>query len=317
MNIDLCKSIGANTGIVKCDRRRDVPVLFLLGTKEFTEEEYCGDMRAAILAAVALPNGAPGKLYPVRGVENVVDNTAENTTGTTGLGRTITFSEGKPNYQFGLITGINTEIALRKFNRSNIPVFVIDRAGQMWGWRKADGSFAGYSAEPFTDGKPFSDGASVDTAYTNFNLAFEDVTEFFDAAAVKVLDFPSSDIQGLLDAELYLISNAGEEHVFGVRYRNAELCNDVDLIEEYGAILADAGNFAGANYGPAATPLTVTAVSQGGGGIEVTYDAVTYAAIPEGTLIRQPFAPPATLAEAGLTGTEVQGLNWNKSAPTT
>lgn len=320
MVIDLCANIGANTGKIKCDARRGVPEMLLIGTAAFTEAQYCGDLRTAIMDAVNLPAGAPGKLFPVSGIDNIVDNTEDNTTGTTGRGKVITFREGLPAYTFGSTEiGINLEKQLRKLNRQSIPVFVIDNNNNMWGYLNGAGEFVGYDATFFVDGKPFGDEATVDLEYTNINVNFSSAAQFFDYVAFAKLAFPYTDIEGLLDATLVLKSHVDEVHTYGVVVKNANLCNDIDLVETYGAELADAALFAGATSGTSGTPLAVTTVTHtpGTSDIVVTYNSVAYALIPDGDIIRQPFASPAALAVEGVTGVEVLTLTFVKEPTTT
>jgi hypothetical protein len=95
----LCGSVGANTGAVKCDRRRGIPKKIVIGSKTFDSDDYASasTFDDAFLAALKLATGDADKLYPFPEITGVTDATEANKESTLGaFGPKITLIEGRP-----------------------------------------------------------------------------------------------------------------------------------------------------------------------------------------------------------------------------
>lgn len=307
--LSLCGSVGANTGPIACDTRRGVPKVLMLGGASYDSTDYATQaaFQAALLASINLATGDSGKIFPFPEIQNVANNTEANTTGATGLGFQFILREGKPAYTFGVIVGSNLEKQLRAFNNSIVPVFVFDSNGNVWGKLDADGNFVGTQALIFVAGKPFSDGNSVDTEYTNVSVSFLSASEFFDDAAFVKTTFNITNLEGLLDATLYEFgANVDNVHKIGAKVVNTQLGADQNLFTKYATELASSSLWeahTGANF---STSLALTSVAADNTNKvwTVTFDSTAYLALTDGDDIRVRLKDPATLLAAGVRGIE-------------
>lgn len=307
--ISLCGNVGTNTGPIACDIKRGVPKVIMLGGASFDDNDYSSNtaFQAALLSAINLATGDPGKLFPFPEIQNVTNNTEANTTGTTGLGFQLILREGKPAYTFGVIVGSNLEKRLRAFNNQIVPVFVFDNNGNVWGKLDADGNFVGTQALIFVAGKPYSDGNSVDTEYTNVSVSFLSATEFHDDAAFVNTTFNISNLEGLLDATLYELGpNNDNVHKIGVKVINTQLGADVNLYDKYSTELATASLWEAHHGTTFSTPITITSVAGDAGNkvFTFTYDSTMYNGLADGVIIRTRLKPPPVLLAAGVRGIE-------------
>jgi hypothetical protein len=80
MSFSLCGNVGANTGAIKCDRRRGIPKKIIIGSAEFDSNDYASSSAfdAAFLAAFKLATGDPDKLYPFPEIVGVADKADAN-----------------------------------------------------------------------------------------------------------------------------------------------------------------------------------------------------------------------------------------------
>lgn len=307
--LSLCGTLGANTGPISCDKRRGVPVVPMIGGKAFTPAEYADSttFQAALIATINLPNGDPDKIYPFPQIQNVTDNTEENTTGTTGLGFQMILREGKPIYTFGVLVGSALEKQLRKFNNQIVPVWIFDNAADVCGTQNSEGNFVGTDALIFTEGKPYSDGNSIDTEYTNVTVSFLSAIDFFDNFAFVKTSFNTTALEGLLDATLYQAAvPAANVFKIGAKVKTAQLGGDINLYDKYADELAVAALWKAATGVGFPTAQTITSVAKDDAlkCWTVTYDSVTFNALPANAQIQQKWDTPAVLLAAGVRGLE-------------
>lgn len=307
--ISLCGSSGANTGPMDCDVRRARVVEMIVGSASFDSDDYASSavFKTAFLDRINKAAGTSDKLFPFPEVQNTTNNTEANVVGTTGTGFQFILREGKPGYTFGVIVGSNQEKQLRKFNGLKIPVFFFDSNGNVWGKLNAAGDFVGIKALIFVGGKPFSDGNSVDTEYTNVTVSIESAADFFDFAAFVNTDFNISDLEGLLDVELSLFNLASNVAKIKGVVKNSQLGADQNIADTYGTELASASLWEAGTGTNFATPLTLTSVAYSDTTnkvFSITYDTTLYAALASGTEIRTRMKSPATLKAADVIGIE-------------
>lgn len=305
----LCGGVGANTGPISCDKRRGIPEVLTLGGKVFEPADYTNPttFQAAFTAAINLANGDPDKLYPFPLIQNITDNTEENTVGTTGKGFRMILKEGKPAYTFGVLAGSTQEKNMRKFNNQVVPAFIFDNARDIDGMLDGSGNFVGYQALIFCDGKPYSDGNTVDNEYTNVEVSFLSATDFFDNFAFIKTTFSAAALEGLIDGTLYVAAAAvAEVFQIGLKVVTPELGKTYSLYSKYADELADDALFiakTGANF---ATPLPITSVAKNdaNGCWTVSFDDATFTALPVGTKIQLSTVIPPLLLAAGVRGVE-------------
>lgn len=312
--ISLCGTVGANTGIIKCDTARGKPLVMLIGGATFSLSDYGTStaFKTALLAAIKQATGSSTKLYPFPAFEGAASNTEANKTATTGYGTTYILSEGRPAYTFDVFTGTNTEKNLRKFNKATVPVFIFDDGGNLWGKLDASGKFAGINAQIFTTGAGFNDGSALSPVKVNVN--FTSASDFFDYAAYVNTDFNTSDLEGLLDASLIeKATHASSAYKIGVVVKNASLGNDVDLYSTYADALAVANLWNAKNAATGAN-IAITTVAKDAvlEAWTVTLDATAWGALASGAKININLASPAALAAVDVDGIEGMAIQVTK-----
>jgi hypothetical protein len=321
--LSLCGTIGANTGPIACDVTRAIPKVLVLGGKRFTPSDYAtsADFQEALIDAIGLATGDSDKMYPFPETQNVTNNTEANVTATTGLGFTKTLREGRPAYTFGVFAGSSQEKQLRKFNGSTVPGIIFDSNGNVWGKLNEDGSFSGSNLQIFVSAKPFSDGSSIDSEYTNVTIAFENASDFGDYAAFVPTDFNVSDLEGLLNASLVqvTVSNTNVRKIAAL-YKGAQLNGNLNIGDKYSTELADPTLWT-LKRADTGAPIAITSIawdaaqavvgSQKPGAFTVTIDNTAYGALPTNTkLLLNLVAPPLLKAEGaiGIEGVELSLL---------
>lgn len=303
--ISLCGTVGANTGIIKCDTARGKPLVMVIGGATFGPSDYATSaaFKAAFQAATMQATGSSTKLYPFPAFEGAASSTEANRTATTGYGTTYILGEGRPAYTFDVFTGTNTEKNLRKFNKATVPVYIFDDGGNVWGKVDASGNFAGVNAQIFVTGSGFNDGSALSP--TRVSVNFTSASDFFDYAAYVNTDFNVSDLEGLLDATLTEIAHTTNAYTIGVVVKNASLGNDVNLYSTYDDALASAALWYAQNAATGATIAITTVVKNDTvSGWVVTLDATAYGALASGAKIKIGLVAPTLLSAADVAGIE-------------
>lgn len=314
--IDLCGSVGANTGRINCDPRRANFKTIIIGGVQFSANDYITSTAfgAAFQAAINQPTGASGKLYPFPEFVGVTVNTEANREATFGNGQKITISEGRPSYTANLRVGTNLERQLRKFNGQIVPVFAFDDAGNVWGKRNAAGLFVGYQAEIFVAGAAFGDYNNAQ--FTNVTISFQSASEFFDFAAFVSTDFDITNLEGLIDIQLSeaSVSNTNVRKIAG-KFINAQLGNDQNVADYYDTELAVVGLWKVTNIlTGAALAITSVAYDNVLKAFTLTLDSTAYTAAATGTKWLVELVAPPALVTAGITGIESIGVIITKTA---
>lgn len=324
--LSLCGTIGANTGPIACDVKRGIPKVLIIGGRRFAEGEYATSaaFQEALIEAIGLATGDSDKMFPFPETQNVTNNTEANVTATTGLGFTFTLREGRPSYTFGVFAGSSQERQLRKFNGSTVPAIIFDSNGNVWGKLNADGTFSGSPVQIFTAAKPFSDGSSVDTEYTNVTISFENASDFGDNAAFVSTDFNVSDLEGLLDAALVQATSSNTNaRKIAVLYKGAQLGGNLNIGDKYSTELADATLWTLKRVDTGASvaftsiawdPAQAVTGSQKPGAFTVTIDSTAYTALPVNTKLLLNLVAPPLLAAEGAVGIEGVELLLTKAA---
>lgn len=309
MSFSLCGSIDTNVGAINCDVRKAVAKNLIVGGASFTSSNYADSdsFKTAYSTAVKLAKGSSGKLFPFPEIQGITNNQEANVQGALGLGLQFILREGKPAYAFDIVTGTALERKLRKFNRQTVPVFIVDDANNVWGRKDANDNFIGFQAMIFVTGKPWSDGASVETERSQVMVNFLSAADVFDNSYVMPVDFDVNSITGLLDVSFREPSaHVSNAHKLVAEIETGKLTGKLKVYDTYADEFEDEALWTagtGANYG---TPLVMTTVAKDAaiGGWTITYDSTAYTALSAGAKIKQNFAAPSVLDAADVTGIE-------------
>jgi hypothetical protein len=308
MSFSLCGNVGANTGVIKCDRRRGIPKKIIVGSKEFDSSDYASSSAfdAALLASFKLATGDPDKLYPFPEITGVTDKADANKEGNLGaFGPKVILIEGKPAYEFDVIAGTSLEKFLRRFNGQQVPAFISDDANAFWGQLDSDAKFKGYNALVFVSPHKFGDGANGMT--TKVALSFVSAGEVYDSAAFMEIGLSIADMQGLLDVTLAeYAAHASNVHKIKGFVPTASPGISLNLADSFTTELAVGGLWTAFTGTTFATALTITSVAYNSGnkGWDITFDSTAYTALSTGAKIKINFADPATLDAADVIGIE-------------
>lgn len=305
MSYSLCGTVGANTGAISCDVRRGRPVGLIIGAAVFALADYAtqATFQTAFRARIQRATGVSDKLYPFPEIQGNTDQTAADKTGTLGYGLTQVLLQGKPGYLFTLIAGSTQEKALRKFNTKTVPVFIFDDGGNIWGKVDNLGNFSGTDVLISVKGKGFDDASNPKT--TDITIGFVNASDFYDTAAFAATNFGIGDIQGLVDVTGFEVS-AHTSNVFHVRLAvpTAQLGTTLNPYDQFADALAVASNWKSTGAG-ATLAITSVAKNTGTKSWDITTDMTAYTALAAAAVVTFQLTDPATLATAGVTGTEM------------
>lgn len=308
MSFSLCGNVGANTGVIKCDRRRGIPKKVIVGSKEFAPGDYASQSTfdGEFLAAFSLATGDPDKLYPFPEITGVTDKADANKESTLGaFGPKVVLIEGKPAYEFDVIAGTTLEKQLRKFNGQQVPVFIVDDANVIWGKLDSNGNFLATDVLIFTTPHKFGDGANGQT--TKVSISFVSAGDVYDSGAFIETNLSMADMAGLLDVTLAeYAAHAVNVHKIKGYIPTSSPGTSLNLYDNYADELASAAlwtAFTGATF---ITALAITSVAKNTAnkGWDITFDSTAYTALSTGAKILIGLADPATLVAADVTGVE-------------
>lgn len=304
MSLNLCGTIGANTGAIPCDAQRSLPKLMFVGGKVFSPEEYATPdlLQAAIRAAVKLPTGDGDKLFPFPEIGGTTDQTDALKTATLGYGLKQVTIEGRPGYSYQVQIGQALFQALRKFNRAIVPVFTVDDQNNQWGTLDSEGDWAGEVAQIFVSGNGFGDGTKPFVA--DIAIAYQSASDFNDYSKYATLNFNPNEAKGLVTVALreYAAHAANVYHI-AVEAPTAKLGVSLSIEDDFGAELADDTLWAATTSIPGSLAFTSVA-DVTGKGWTVTFDSTAYTALATGTKIFLSLVDATALDAADVTGIE-------------
>jgi hypothetical protein len=308
MGVSVCSTTGANTGGIDCEKKMGVPKKPILGSKSFTSVDYASvsTFDTALLAAINQAAGSASKLFPFPEIQGNTDNTEANTEGTLGYGLKIITKEGRPAYQFQVLCGPTQFKQMRRFNRTRIPVFVLDDQNLIWGRKTAAGNFEGLMALIFVSGNGFEDANTVEKVAATVTISFESASDFYDSSVYTDTNLAVADIVGLVDAPLASVGTVAATTKFEIKIPYSKIGNYVNLYDTYETELASASMWeahTGATFG---TSLALTGVTANDSDKtwSVAFDSTAYSALASAAQIRVRLKPPATLYAANVKGIE-------------
>lgn len=299
MPFSLCGSVGANTGAIKCDRRRGIPKKVIVGGAEFDSNDYATQSAfdTAFLAAFKLATGSAEKLFPFPEITGVSDGTEANKEATLGaFGPKVVLIEGKPSYTFDVLAGTTLEKALRKFNGQQVPVFILDDSNAVWGKLSSAGVFSGTDVLIFTSPHKFGDGSNGQT--TKVTISFVSASDLYDSAAFVESALSASDMIGQVDFVLSeYASHASNVFKLQAKAATSDPGNSINLYDYYADEIAATAAWSvktGAGYTTSVT-LTSVAKNSANKGWDITLDNTEFGALSSGAKLKFSLVSPASL----------------------
>lgn len=315
MPLDSCSTTGGNLGKPDCQGRRETPVLFAVGGRQFTAAEYADSdtLQAAIVASTKLSTGDANKLYAFPIINKVTNNTEGDTTGSLALGPIVRLKKGRPSYTYIMqdLSQYQYE-KLLTFDNKTMPVFTLDDANQWWAYRSGVANdvlntnpISGEIARISVSGNGFKDSENVETGQAVVTVSYLSISDFERRAVFMELpNFSTGDVEGLKD--VYLIEPAA--HVSNVHslvpyVKVPELSGDLNIGDVYGTALA-ALTWAAKTGATFVTTLAITSVAYTAGKLVFTFDSTAYTALATDAKIK--VVPPTVTVMDNADITEIE-----------
>jgi hypothetical protein len=307
MSLNLCGSIGANTGGIDCDITRGNPVKICPGGATFSPSDYADQttMDAAILSKLILATGNTQKLYPFPVIQGTTDQTEAAKTGSLGYGLKIKLLRSKAGYEFDVLAGTALEKRLIAFDGQIVPLLILDDKSQFAGVKDSSSYFKGANYLIGVEPQPYGDAQNAKT--TKITISIVDTQDFTENAYFYKTALASSNIVGLKDVILSE-PQAHSTNVYKIKMKipTSKLNGDLDIWDDYGSLIAaltfTAGT--GTNYG---TSLAITSVAVDNTlkALTVTFDSTAYGLLASGAKIKLIPPTPTVLDAADVTGVEL------------
>ncbi|MBX3253917.1 MAG: hypothetical protein KF862_07215 [Chitinophagaceae bacterium] len=314
MALSLCGKAGvANTGELQCDKSKGILKKVFIFNGAINAGGYADETTLfnTLVANAKLSKDAANKIFVINEAQEIADSSESNTTGSLGLGFTVTLREGKPVYTVKIFAGADLLKRLRTFNNQTIRIFEYDANGVLWGTKKG-ANLVGYQAKLFFTGNRIATGQNVEEGVVTFTISILSNSEYMDNPVFADLSGNNiEDVIPLIDANLSYLSKASNVYKVKAEVPTSNLLGNYDVFDEYGTALAAlSANFSagtGANF---ATPLTITSIAVDNGlkALTVTFDNTAFGALSSDTQIRLNPPTPAQLDAGDVTGLELMSV---------
>lgn len=315
MAIDLCSSVGGNTGGINCGVKRRRPIKPIVGSKEFTPSDYGtkASLAAAMIAACKQDNGTSGKLYPFPDILEVEDLTTEDTFGNLAFGPQKRLNKGVPSYRYSCEVGQEQFQQLLAFDGATLPVFTMDNASNVWGeLDNATKNWKGEQALISISGNGFENGTEASSGVCLITISYISADNFNKRSAFASLpDLASGDLKGLIDIVPTLFA-APVSNAYKIKFSikaNIVGGDDLNVYDDFGTELAALTWTAksGTTY---ATDLgiTSTVVDATNKVITFTFDTTDYTAVTAGSNFKVIAPNIAALEAGGIVGYEIEDI---------
>ena len=316
MGINVCATLGGNTGNPPCDVRMARPKYLLLSTsKEFTSGDIqdSASFKVALQAAMQLGNSDANKVYAFPEGRDITDNTGDPTEGSLADGYQEVLNEALPKYLIKSTPGTCVQQIMASFNGWPGKMFIVDANQILWFVQQADGGAVGFSVGSlYTNPPKFKGSTEVNTA--NTRIVFGSIDEFKSNVGAIKLDFNVKSLTNVIDVVLDdRTSGDASGPVSNVFVIGGKiLCDGTDIYAAYSAGLNATTKWR--SYKADGTPISITTVTLNAGlsGWNVTIDSVAFAALASGDVFYIDLQTPTVLAAAGIIGIEATKLRFAK-----
>lgn len=309
-NLSLVSTVAGNTGGISGDKKRGIPKRILIGGAAFTSSDYASSTAfdTALTAKVNLATGNSQKLYPSPEIQGVSDKTEANKESTLGsFGPKITLIEGRPAYEMDIIAGVQQEKFLRKFNGQNVPVFIVEGDGTVWG-KQSGTQFIGADCLVYYTPHKYGDGSNGQTG--KLSISFVSVADLYDSAQF-VASSVGMTVNGLNDVTISeYAAHVSNVHKIKLTIPTASPSTTLNVYDSYSTELADLTlwtAFTGATF-TTALAITGVAANSANKGFDITFDSTAYTALSAGASIKINLATPDILNGPTKNVTRIEGV---------
>lgn len=314
--INVCATLGGNTGTPACDVRMGrIKYLLLTTSKEFTAANIATTeaFEAALQAAMLLANSDANKVFAFPSMREATDNTGDPALGTLADGYEEVLNEALPKYLLRATPGTCVQQAMASFNGWPGKLYIVDENGIFW-YRDngSSGTKAFSTGYLYTNPPKFKGSGDVQTS--NTRVTFGSIDEFKSGVGALKLGFQISDLSNLKDVVLDDRESDNDSgalnnvFIIGGKIK----CEGTDIYAAYSAALNATARWRA--YKADGTAITITSISLNAGNLawNVTLDSTTFNAMASGDVFYIDLQPPTTLAAASVTGIEALKLRFVK-----
>lgn len=316
MALQLCGTIGANTGGVRCAASpgKINSIAIWGGQLTSAEQLTLASRKAALLADSKLSKTASDKLFLLPlflGKESKKESNQETTLSN---GLKFVTREGLPGWRFSFKTSASQMAKLRKFNNTIVNIIMQDDQKRVWGSKDSNNALIGRQAQLFFEGLDHIGDDGVE-GLGFVNVAFIDAIENYDDAVFVEVDFNfQTTLKALLDVELYEKA-AAAANVLKVsgKVDVANIAAPLDVYPEYATTLFTTGSLWKATNLQTGAAITVTGIAPNAAGYgELTLNAAAITALAPGDKVLVETVAPPALDTANVTGIETVGFVYTK-----
>jgi hypothetical protein len=305
MSLNLCSFNLPNAGVPQCDKNMGIPRYMIVGDYQFTTANFASIVawKAAFAAQCLVGRNTSGKLIVLPIIANVENTTGDNLSGTLNQGFTEILREGFPSFNFGVQISNNHIQKFRALNNSDIKVFIVDNALNVWGVVTSAGKFQGFSSRIFAGGDNFTDGQS--SKIQVFNWSSTDAEEFKSSSRYFSIDFSVADYGKLKDVDLtQAIASVANVHNITGKLRTGKIGYLLDVYADFSTALANVARWTCINNQTGAAHTITSVVVNAGGYWVVTLDSTMWTALASGESVSLNWAAPSVIDPVGATGVE-------------
>jgi hypothetical protein len=316
MAINICATLGGNTGAPACDVRMGRPKYILLTTgREFAETdiEDSAAFQSALQTAMLLPKSNANKVYAFPQANESTDNTGDPSLGTLADGYEEVLNEALPKYLLRSKAGTCVQQQMQSFNGWPGKVYVVDDSNIMWfRTTSADGAAGFTCGYLYTNPPKFKGSGDVNTA--NTRLTFGSIDEFKTKVGAIKLDFNVSTLTNILEVELddreSENTSGALNNVFVIGGKTR--CEGTDIYAAYSTALNSVARWRA--YQSNGTVISITTVTTNAGlsGWNITLNSAAFTALPSGTVFYIDLETPTVLHAAGIDGIEGNRIRFVK-----
>lgn len=316
MAINICATLGGNTGAPLCDVRMGRARIILLTTgKEFTADDIAdsASFQEALETAMLLSKSSANKVYAFPAANETTDNTGDPATGTLADGYEEVLNEALPKYLLRSKVGTCVQQQMASFNGWPGKVYVIDESNILWFRTTASGGAAGFSTGYlYTNPPKFKGSSDVNTA--NTRLTFGSVDDFKSNVGAVQLDFGVNALTNILDV---VLDDRESENTSGALNNvfvigGKTKCEGTDIYESYSALLANIAYWRAYLADGTDLSLSSVTVNSGESGWNITMTSGVFSGLASGTVFYIDLETPTVLNAAGITGIEGNKLRFVK-----
>lgn len=295
-----------NTGIPLCDvaKKKMRAVIFLDSGTTFSGAPVAS--LAAFIVELKNKTTAArgGRAYPLWDLRNFEDNTGDPSTGSVGnlSTATIVTQDGVPAFRFAYNGTEARHARMSAMNSMSLDVLFVDDAWNIYGTKKDDGVFGGYSvlqAYCYTSKFIVSDAVNQ----YSFSITLGDITQYRERSTLIAANSSITGALGLINVEMKKISNASNAYT-------VQLIADggTNLEPLYGAAI-EALTFTATNLQTGASiPITSVVKNDTTDVFVITLDNAAYTALTTGDKVQIAGPSASVLAAANVKPFEILPL---------